>query len=441
MQGNDINDWKEKTVGIGTDGASFNTGRENGVVVQLQREIPWLIGFWCISHNFERGLLKAIKARKFMSDITDLLQSVYKHYHYSPKACRELKLVAAAMEENVLQPVNILGTRWAPHLYRALMVLLKNFRPLVAHFSHTAQARDASVTMVGRCKAITKSLKDYKLILYMHFMLDILQHAATLSLQFQKDQCTPSSASDAIFVFTTAMEGLKHNDGENVESFLNNSEDGSWKDQQLNRGENCIANFHNAKDGILADVIKYVSDRFEIFENNQIMVAGRILDPSEWPVNAPQADVAAYGNDELTALSEHFNQPLQRSNFTIQGARREWLDLKVFALRHHNRMNFLPFWKYIFQNHKDRFFNVCLLAEIIMCFPINTACCERGFSVMKKVKSDWRSRLEPETLDTLMRIAIEGKPLEQFDPEPAMRLWNESGVRRRRPNFMQDESA
>jgi len=88
------------------------------------------------------------------------------------------------------------------------------------------------------------------------------------------------------------------------------------------------------------------------------------------------------------------------------------------------------------QENAERFANISLLAEIALCLPMNTACCERSFSAMKKIKSDWRSCLHPTTLSTLMRISIEGPACKNFDPEPAVNNFWESGKRARRPNLM-----
>ena len=62
------------------------------------------------------------------------------------------------------KPTKADGTRWVPHLLRALKILLdKNFSVLVSHFEHTAEARDSSAIMQGRAKNVTKKLKSYKL--------------------------------------------------------------------------------------------------------------------------------------------------------------------------------------------------------------------------------------------------------------------------------------
>ena len=95
-----------------------------------------------------------------------------------------------------------------------------------------------------------------------------------------------------------------------------------------------------------------------------------------------------------------------------------------------------PFWIPLpLTHHSNRFPNVLILAEITLILPLSTACCERGFSVMGKIKSDWRSCLSVEVLDCLMRIRIEGPTTAEFDPQPGLNFWWSGGSRMRRPLF------
>ena len=54
-------------------------------------------------------------------------------------------------------------------------------------------------------------------------------------------------------------------------------------------------------------------------------------------------------------------------------------------------------------------------------FPVSNANVEWGFSAMRRIKSNWWSSLNEDTLDHLMRISIKGPPLEQFDLIPGVR--------------------
>ena len=115
-----VNDWKNALVSVGSDGAALYTGVHNGVVAKLKQSIPWLLGIHCIAHNLEVAILDGIKDEALLSSLKDMVQSIYKHYHYSPKALRELKELADIMAEKIQKPGNLKGTRLVPHLHSAL---------------------------------------------------------------------------------------------------------------------------------------------------------------------------------------------------------------------------------------------------------------------------------------------------------------------------------
>ena len=70
--------------------------------------------------------------------------------------------------------------------------------------------------------------------------------------------------------------------------------------------------------------------------------------------------------------------------------------------------------------------------QIALVIPINSAECERGFSLMGHVKCDWRNRLKPDTLTELMSINLCNTGYEDFDPSKAIMAWLRSGKLRRR---------
>jgi len=63
-------------------------------------------------------------------------------------------------------------------------------------------------------------------------------------------------------------------------------------------------------------------------------------------------------------------------------------------------------------------------------YPGTSAECERGFSVMNEIAWDKRNSLHVETVSTLMFLALNGPPLEKFDPLPHVRSWLEKGHRK-----------
>ena len=68
--------------------------------------------------------------------------------------------------------------------------------------------------------------------------------------------------------------------------------------------------------------------------------------------------------------------------------------------------------------------NLMSLAHICMIQCSSTAICERGFSIQNIIKTKNRSSMKTKTLDSLMRISIEGpNEFGEVDFENAINLW------------------
>ena len=65
-------------------------------------------------------------------------------------------------------------------------------------------------------------------------------------------------------------------------------------------------------------------------------------------------------------------------------------------------------YKQLYQYHKDALPNLSLLAELVLILPLQTADCERGFSVQIAIITSKRNRLGEESLNTLMPLKCEG---------------------------------
>ena len=181
---NEIDDnWKKKLVCLGSDGASVITGKNNSVYVHLKTDVPNLISIHCIAHNLELGFQDTIKDVKLFQDAKEMLQGICKYYKHSCKAVREIKELADMMGERAYKAVKADGSRWIPHLERALKILLtKNYKLVVTHFQHASQAKDSSSKMQGTATNCGKKLTRYLFVKFLHLLLDILQQISKLLL-------------------------------------------------------------------------------------------------------------------------------------------------------------------------------------------------------------------------------------------------------------------
>ena len=220
-------DWKNKLIATGSDGASVNIGKNHSVTALLKKDVPQLIAMHCVNHRLELSVLDALKKKNsdVFSKIKKVLHLLYNHYHRSPKALRELKSLAEAMQVKFLKPSKMNGTRWMPHLYRALTILLKdeNYKLYTTHFEDIVNEGTGGASSLGRAKKILKFLKSQKLMHYMHFLLDVLEVLSDLSLEFQHDECSLPDVVKAFDHALTKMVGLQQRPGRHLDSFITNT--------------------------------------------------------------------------------------------------------------------------------------------------------------------------------------------------------------------------
>lgn len=149
-------------------------GRRAGVSTKLRERIPWLVNIQCLAHGLELAASDTIKAHDRMKKTSDMIHGLYKQYHYSPKAWRELKEVGEALQLKVWKPTNLGGTRWLPHISKALQTLIKNYAPLLVHLQHTAEGNTSSHEMMGRARQTARVLKDHRQMLFIQLVVDII---------------------------------------------------------------------------------------------------------------------------------------------------------------------------------------------------------------------------------------------------------------------------
>lgn len=156
--------------------------------------------------------------------------------------------------------------------------------------------------------------------------------------------------------------------------------------------------------------------------------------PFTWP--SDHSALVRFGYDEVRLLSGHFSQPLQQKGYTPESCVDEWPELKLRVQEICSLeplVGYLPMWQRILNEGKTQpaIGNILALVRISLVTPVQTATLEQGFSLMKRVKTDWRNWLQPQTLSQLMMIMLNGLDLENFDAQPAISQWWKAGPRSR----------
>ena len=168
--------------------------------------------------------------------------------------------------------------------------------------------------------------------------------------------------------------------------------------------------FDEEKRAIIQSLIDYIDARFQNINTDPVFTSSKIFDPKNWP--ADDSEIPSYGQEELDRLLTRLSTLLKKKTCNLDTAREEWLNLKIYLTSnyHIRALHPLKLWKRVLLDDANRqeFSNILMLVKLVLVFPLSTAVCERGFSTLKRAKSDWRCPLSTPTIDDLMRVSIEG---------------------------------
>ena len=414
-------------------------GCRNGLAVKLKGDIPHLVEIHCVAHRLELASVAAIKGIKQVQDIRDLLKGLSKQYHYSPKALRELKAVAEALCVKPFRPGNLSGTRWMDHFRKALECLLRDHSSMLAHCEHCVTDKSSSPEMLGRAKQVNTTLTTWPSLLSMFPLRDVFEELSILSLVFQANSTTLSIVMQALETACLNLVAMRELPAKHLAGFLEAVGEGDqYKGHTLKRrNDAALATFLQQKRHLIDLMLKYLDQRFKDFQSRPVLAAAQILNIREWPDTVE--DLATFGNESLTYLSQHFRTLLTANNCEVDQLQHEWQQVKVFTRRQavsNPTQHPHAIWKKVLTSEIDGSENIGHIIEMIMVLPLSTAVVERGFSAMSRIKSDWRANLHTATLRKLMLIAMEGVAASEFKADGAVRRWWRSADRGgRRPDF------
>ena len=193
----------------------LNLGRKGGVVALPRREVPRIVEFHCLPHRLELALLELQKSCRLVSTVYEVLQLIWKTYHYSPKSTRELQGIGAELGISMLKPTQVSGTRWLPHISRALKVLITprkdgsgQYAAVLVHMEHlSATCKNADIK--GRAKFVSEKMKSVQFAAFCHFLADMFEIISKLSLRMQRNDLILPVAVSLIRETVSRVESLK----------------------------------------------------------------------------------------------------------------------------------------------------------------------------------------------------------------------------------------
>ena len=111
-----------KMTSFACDGPSVMLGKKNGVVAKLKEDNPHIINIHCMNHCLQLAVSKAFNSIPAIKNTDELLEGLFKYYHYSTVKSERLKAVQNILRETGeidlkanLTVVRGIHTRWLSH--------------------------------------------------------------------------------------------------------------------------------------------------------------------------------------------------------------------------------------------------------------------------------------------------------------------------------------
>ncbi|CAH3162510.1 unnamed protein product [Porites lobata] len=394
-------EYKQKMIGFGSDGASVMMGARRGVIelLKVEGQADWILSVWSLAHRLELAVKDCFKGT-FMDNVTETLTLIYYFYKGSAKRNKEVAEVAEIMEEHFYKPEKANGTRWVDHKLRSAAKLIANWKLIVIHLQSYIEDKSNKAEDRAKGKGILKKVMEYKLIWFLHFMRDVLNEIAKLSLLLKREDVTLPSIMIKVQSVQLALSEMMDNPGRNLQRFQEELNGADYKEHTLTHvvAQNALT---QERRRITQELRDCLDSRFSSLQE-PIYKSCNIFDHRNWPDE--EAALVQYGRNELQVITDHFQHILNNCGCDVDAAFSEWTELKLHVI------------------------------HLTSVYPLANASCERGFSTMKRVKSDWRCTLGNDTMDMLMRVKIEGpKKQADYHPRAAVNRWWMSGQRQRRP--------
>ena len=409
-----------KMRGIGTDGASTMMGCHSGVVARLKTITPSAIGVHCAAHRLNLASSQAGDSVSYVKRFSSILRQLYDFFDNSAVRTAGLEAVQTLISESgkLLAPCS---TRWLS-TERSVNRLRKCFISVVLSLQREGEER-SDAKAVGLNNLVT----EYRFVCTMLLLCDALPHVSHLSKCFQSADCDYSIIPRMVSSTVHAIKQLKTVDGVNMKGLpafmeqITNS--GIEIKKKSNLGDEYFKK--SIRDPYLDNLISNIESRFD---DKSVMASFDIYNPAKLPhlpddPSCPE-DLEAfteYGNDDVENLARQFQGVVADSIECLE----EWSSFRQFLkenctdLKQKEVISKLccdSSWAVIYPN-------MSTLAKVCRVVPIQTADVERTFSQLKLIKTRVRNRMNEKTLDSLLRIAIEGPPISEFPVTEAVKLW------------------
>ena len=384
----------------------------------------------------------------------DMLMRAYYLYEKSPKKCHELDEVVASLRECLEKdemyisrtkgnrPLRACGTRFVSHKVAAINRFIERYGAYINHLISLTEDSSVKPADKQKLKGYIGKWKEAKITFGCAMFHDLLKPAGILCKALQYDDVSITDALEAMVKTAKSIEKLKTLNFyelptvkkvisriQNANSDSESVSEATYQAVKLVHYEDGINFLTSHKDQIMESVLACLKNRVKAHHPELLTNALKILATQGWN----KSDDIDFASVNLDNLVQQYLIPLQKATVDTSVINEEWEDMVEYARRYLNiaEEDHQIIWYKLFNcPDSSKWKNILALIELLFCLPMANGRVERAFSVMKIIKTDRRNCLGEDHLDDLMRIAIDGPALSQWNASRAVTLWWKDKQRR-----------
>ena len=385
-------------IGLGTDGAAVMVGCKNGLGQKLKDKNKLLVQVHCVAHRLNLAASQAGKGIQYMEDYHRYIQILYRFFSDSQVRYDKLRELQSILHGSVKQIPEGTSVRW--------LSVESAVKMIYSHYDAIILSLEDDKDKTGKAAGLWKFLASSLFLLITALLVDILTVIGILSLTFQKDSVNLSSIQHNVTSSIDTINTMRQN-SPTVEAVLQEldtqgaEEHPTYKNIRVQDNQNLRRQFESTRTAFLDNLTTNLETRFPAEQLNLLECFDKVFNPKRYP---SRENILAYANDHLNTLCDHYSDLIN-----VQRCQGQFLQFKHFVLSHtQDYGEFDSFTKLLLTDYNDVYPDLVILASIAVVIPVSSAPCERGFSQQNILKSKLRNRLNPDRLDRLLMIRLNG---------------------------------
>ena len=401
---------------LGADNAPVMSGNNTGLFGCIKEEQPNLYFAGCPCHLMHLGAKKGAAALGLK--LEDALTDIYYYLKHSAKRQAELKIFQELCGTKQLKVLKHVSTRWLS-MNSCTQRLLSLWVPLRDYFAsecqHKERDEEAPITRPQRARDFLISHTNHALCHFLTYVLEIFDHA-NMALQSERPLIHKSRRIllDLYrklllkFLKPVAFTGKLVTDIEITTPYHQKS------DAELCLGEETrkymvskkmtdqkIKNICSNARTFYHTAARYLLQKLPL--RDTLLEQAEVFDPLCLPSKTFQS---------IKYFVERF--PSVKPDCSMDTLEEQFILLQVEALPNaiHQENNVAQQWA-IIGSIKDatghpKFKHIVHIAQRILLIPHSNAGCERVFSAVRKIRTDFRGSMQPATLDAVCTVKMQG---------------------------------